>query len=41
MPAPAAAAAISTLDKVLAIVAALAGLFAIGTTLFCLMQFKP
>jgi hypothetical protein len=40
MPAPAAAAT-SMLDKVLAIVAAVAGLAAIGTTLFCLMQFKP
>lgn len=41
MPAPVAAAGISTVDKVLSILAAVAGLAAIGTTLFCLMQFKP
>jgi hypothetical protein len=29
------------LDTILAIVAAVAGVAAIGTTLFCLMQFKP
>lgn len=39
-PVAAPVAAISGLDKALAIVAAVAGLIAIGSTVFCLMLFK-
>lgn len=39
-PVAAPVAAISTLDKALAICAAVAGLIAIGSTIFCMMLFK-